>query len=264
MGIFNKQNTNKGKLFCFYYDMCCQNLTVFPGTSSEEIKSEIREILNIPKESKLEYLDENGNPIVISSALPDKIKIYIKIKKTFTEKYIEKKKAEPVKIIPNSIEWTWEESTSPKTHLRSNDNKTIYQRYNSCVAKAKGTLVIEFGEYYYTLLFEPLQCCVSAGICPINQNYGFGFDCIYEDFWRIWPDYDDPHIKFPGPVIEAGFYINMKSHIVVIYDNRKKKEVKRYMFNSSWTKVSPIVKFKHVVSITITSPAISGKPDFIK
>lgn len=68
-------NNNRGKTFYFYYDMSYQKLTVYPGTSSDEIKSTIREFLNIPNESKLEYLDENGDPIVISSALPNEIKI---------------------------------------------------------------------------------------------------------------------------------------------------------------------------------------------
>ena len=42
----------------------------------------------------------------------------------------------------------------------------------------------------------------------------------------------------------------------------KKKEIERRKFN--FTKVSPFVEFKHVVSVTITSQAIPGKPDFIK
>ena len=57
---------NQGKTFYFYYDMSCQNLIVYPGTPSEEIKNTIREILNIPEKSKLEYLDGDGNPIVIN------------------------------------------------------------------------------------------------------------------------------------------------------------------------------------------------------
>ena len=52
------------KIFNFYYDLCCQKLTVYSGTSADEIKSTIREILEIPEDKKLNFLDEDGNPIV--------------------------------------------------------------------------------------------------------------------------------------------------------------------------------------------------------
>ena len=51
------------------------------------------------------------------------------------------------------------------------------------------------------------------------------------DFWRLWPDYDDPHTTFPGPVIEAGFYINMDLKLLIIYDNKKNKEILRKNFS---------------------------------
>ena len=134
----NENEENQGKTFYFYYDMSCQNLVVYPGTPSEEIKNTIRDILNIPEKSKLEYLDGNGIPIVISSALPDQIRIYVKIKKSFTDKYIEENKKKEIKPLPNSIEWTWLESSSPSSHKRKNDDKTIYQQYNTCIAGARG------------------------------------------------------------------------------------------------------------------------------
>ena len=277
-------NQNIGKTFYFYYDMSCQNLVVYPGTPSNEIKNTIRELLNISNESKVEYLDENGNPVVISSALPDGVKIYVKIKKTFTEKFIEEQSKNKNQTKPESINWTWLESERPEYHKRKNKDKTIYQPVNECIAKTKGTLIIESGEIYFTLLFEPLQCCVYAGIYPIDEeeynNEGENEDKEEEDkvggiikqaneflaqldFWTLWTDYCNPHINFPGPVIDAGFYVNMDKKLLIIYDNKKNKEIHRKNFPSDWTKVCPIVNFKHVVSITISSNAIKGKPDFI-
>ena len=98
--------------------MSCQNLVVYPGTPSNEIKNTIRELLNISNESKVEYLDENGNPVVISSALPDGVKIYVKIKKTFTEKFIEEQSKNKNPIKQKSINWTWLESERPEYHNR--------------------------------------------------------------------------------------------------------------------------------------------------
>ena len=82
------------------------------------------------------------------------------------------------------------------------------------------------GEYYYTILFEPLQCCVFASICPSNYSisYPLSFTEIdWFDFWNLWPEYSNPHLNFPGPVIEAGFYVNMNSNLLIIYGNIKKK-----------------------------------------
>ena len=55
----------------------------------------------------------------------------------------------------------------------------------------------------------------------------------------------------------------MDKKLVVIYDAKLKKENKRFNFNNKWKKISPIVFFKHVVSITVSSDAVKGKPDFI-
>ena len=57
---------------------------------------------------------------------------------------------------PESINWTWLESERPKHHVRKNNDKTIYQPYNECMAKTKGTLIIESGEFI--LLFSLSHC----------------------------------------------------------------------------------------------------------
>ena len=272
MGGKQSKNNPQKKIFNFYYDLYCQKLTVYEGTPANEIIATLREILQIPSESKLEYLDEDGYPIVISSALPNEIKIHVKIKKTFTEKFIESQKNNSNNNNPNSIDWFWLESETPQTHKRKNNNKTIYQPCNENISRCKGSLIIDSGEWYYTLLFEPLQCCVFASVCNAEDENIYNYRGKDEDddnkidlvdFWRFWPDYDDPHVNFPGPVIEAGFYVNMDKKLVVIYDAKLKKENKRFNFNNKWKKISPIVFFKHVVSITVSSNAVKGKPNFI-
>lgn len=249
------------KVFNFYYDLCCQKLTVYPGTKAEEIKSTIREILEIPEETKINFLDEDGNPIVISSALPNNIKIYVQIKKTFTEKFIEQNNGN-FNNQENSIEWFWTEEKGEKTYERKNNNKTVTHISSSRSSYCKGDLIMTSGEFYYTIIFEPLQCCIFATICPSNIS---PFDEIdWLDFWTLWPDYPDPHENFPGPVIHAGFYINMNEKLMIIYDDKKKNEIKRVNFDKNWNSICPTIQFKHKVSITIGSNAIKGKPSFIK
>ena len=252
------------KIFNFYYDLCCQKLTVYSGTSSDEIKSTIREILEIPQDKQVRYLDEEGNPIVISSALPDQIKIYVEIKKTFTEKFIEENKAKnDNNNIPthDSIKWIWNKEDKDNFQYENlNEDKTV-KHVGSGMGFAKGTLIMETGEYYYTILFEPLQCCVFGSVCSIDINKGENVDWF--DFWRLWPDYPDPHENFPGPVINAGFYVNMNKKLLILYDHNKKKEIKRINFKEEWKKICPCVYFKHNVSITISSDALKVKPDFV-
>ena len=255
------------KIFNFYYDLCCQKLTVYSGTSAEEIKSTIREILEIPQDKQVRYLDEEGNPIVISSALPDQIKIYVEIKKTFTEKFLEENKAKndnnntTTTSTPNSIKWVWnKDDENDLEYKNSNEDKTV-KHCGDGMGFAKGTLIMEEGEYYYTILFEPLQCCVFGSVCDINTTNGQNVDWF--DFWTLWPDYPDPHVNFPGPVINAGFYVNMNKKLLIVYDHNNKKEIKRINFKEEWKNICPCVYFKHGVSITVSSDALKSKPDFV-
>ena len=248
------------KVLVFYYDMCSQQLAVYPGTPASDIKSALREILKIPDEDELEYLDDTGIPLVVSASMPDGTKIFVKKKKSFTDQFVESTPTKEEE--PEGMDWNWLPSSSPSSHPLKNDSKTVYQPRNECIAWCKGSLTMDSGEYYYKLLFDPLQCCVFASICASESTSSAGVNFL--DFWRLWPDYPDPHMTFPGPVIEAGFYVNMDKKLLVVYDARLKKEVTRANFSEEWKKVSPIVEFKHVVSVTITSKAFRGKPDFIK
>ena len=256
----------KKKVFNFYYDLTCQKLTVYSGTPANEIISTFRELLKIHSAKQLEYLDEEGYPIVVSSALPNEIKIYVKIKKTFTERFIESQnKNKDNKIADNSIEWFWLESDSPRICQRKNNNKTLYQPPYKSNVKCKGSLIISSGEYYYSIIFEPLSCCLSVSV----------FNAEDEEVYSNYRNDDDdrkiewitlrglPIDKIIGPFNNFGFYVNMDKKLVVIYDVSAEKEIKRFNFNKKWTKVSPIVSFKHEISITILSNAIPGKPDFI-
>ena len=204
----------------------------------------------------MRFLDEEGNPIVISSALPDQIKIYVEIKKTFTEKFLEENK-EKNENNPNLIKWVWNKGLEYENLI---ENKTV-KHMGGGMGFAKGTLIMEQGEYYYTILFEPLQCCVFGSVCSIDIEKDE--DVNWFDFWRLWPDYPDPHENFPGPVIKAGFYVNMNKKLLIVYDHNKKKEIKRLNFKEEWKKICPCVYFKHRVYITVSSDATTLKPNFV-
>ncbi len=258
------------KVFNIYYNMCCQRIVVYSGVPQSEIFNTIYELLSIPKESKINILDEDGIPVVLSSYLPSYINLYVQIQKTFTDKLFEGLQLQTnvtqaitlqVKSAEEKYDWIWNEP-SASSHKLKNNNKTVYQPQNETMSSCKGSLIMTTGEFFYSLLIEPLQCCVYASVYPINDEVEYeNFE--FCDFWNLWTDYPDPHSTFPGPVIEAGFYVNMNQNLVIICDNKKNKELKRFNIKSTWKSVSPVVYFKHVVSVTIISEAVRTKPDWI-
>ena len=41
-----------------------------------------------------------------------------------------------------------------------------------------------------------------------------------QEFWRLWEKLgEDPHNKFPGPTVVAGFYLDMEKKILRITDH---------------------------------------------
>ena len=173
------------KVFNFYYDLCCQKLTVYSGTSSDEIKSTIREILEIPQDKQVRFLDEEGNPIVISSALPDQIKIYVEIKKTFTEKFLEEDK-EKNENNPNLIKWAWNKGLEYENLI---ENKTV-KHMGGGMGFAKGTLIMEQGEaniiiLYYLKLYSVAFLAVYALLISKKMKMSIGL--ISGDYGRITP-----------------------------------------------------------------------------
>ena len=59
-------------------------------------------------------------------------------------------------------------------------------------------------------------------------------------FDNIWKDtYNDK-----GPV-HAGFYVNCDKKLLVIVDHKLKIEKLRIHYNNEWTKIAPVVQFKH-------------------
>ena len=169
------------KVFNFYYDLCCQKLTVYSGTSSDEIKSTIREILEIPQDKQVRFLDEEGNPIVISSALPDQIKIYVEIKKTFTEKFLEENQ-EKNENNQNLIKWVWNKGLE---YENLNENKTV-KHMGGGMGFAKGTLIINKVNIiilYYLNLYSVAFLAVYALLISKKMKMSIGL--ISGDYGRI-------------------------------------------------------------------------------
>ena len=94
----------------------------------------------------------------------------MKIYKTFTEKFIEEQSKNKKLTKSDLINWTWLERENLKKHLGKNNDKTKYQPYNKYISNSRRTLIIVSSEIYFTLFIEPFQCCILAGICPIDED----------------------------------------------------------------------------------------------
>ena len=65
------------KSFTFYYKTAQQTLSLAAGTSQQEIIETLRTVFGIPANKKLLFLGGEGNPIILSSALPSGIKLTV-------------------------------------------------------------------------------------------------------------------------------------------------------------------------------------------
>jgi len=127
-----------------------------------------------------------------------------------------------------------------------------------------GTVKFTDGEKYWTLLIEPLQCCVEAGVLSSNKKNWSKLLGNDTGFWNLFEkEGHDPHGKFPGPTIEAGFYLNMKENprTLTVTDHKTEKVLTRVEI--PWTEVYPAVYFKHEVSISISGTDLAI-PDWVK
>jgi len=137
------------KTFLLYYDMCCQKVIIYTGTPRKEIIEVIYELFRIDQKQKINILDEEGVPVVLSSYLPNNVKLYIQIQKTFTEIFIENQNLDinnNCAEIPNSdnIAWVWN-VPSRNSHKITNNGKTVSQAKNETQASCRGSLKIEEG-----------------------------------------------------------------------------------------------------------------------
>ena len=231
------------RVWTIYRDDIEQRVAVYTGTSYDEIIILIKQLFKINENQNLLFLDEDGIPIVISSAIPNNTKIYLQIHQSVTEKFFN----ENQQIV--LVNWTWLEPGND-SHKRKNNNMTIFQPVNRNQSYCYGSLVIEKGTHYFTLLFEPLMCCVFAGVHRAGENLRNLSSSFLTDI--NLPSLFENKIKSSlKSAIYIGFLVDMNKKILVITSHQDKEIKKSFKIPNEWEKVSPLVYFKHEVSITI-------------
>lgn len=119
-----------------------------------------------------------------------------------------------------------------------------------------GDIVIKTGKFYFTLLVDPLFCCVEAGA---YNAYESSVKSMY--VFSIKPIFCDAGFGIGKKSFELGVLIDMDRKRVVVADHREKKIGKVVKFDHS--AMSPCVHFKHEVSITISQSELPV-PDWLK
>jgi len=219
-----------------------QKLSVYPGTPQSEIISSILTILHL---ETAQFLYSEGSPLVLSSYMPTGTQIFVSVPKAV--------------VLPKQVNWKWHTPINPQTdedsttHFLKDSDLTVYQPSNESSCGTYGTVKFSSGEKYWTLRIDPLQCCVEAGVLAANKSNWSKLLGEKTCFWTLFEkEGHDPHGTFPGPTIEAGFYLNMidTPHTLTVTDHETKKVLARV--NIPYSEVYPAVFFKHVVSISIT------------
>lgn len=254
----------KWKLFYSGFE---QNITVYPGTSRDDIMANLRQVLRLAADADVLLLDQDGDPVAVSAAIPSGTKLHVELRQTPEERAASRVQGassasiagQPAADESSRLTFTWDPATntSSRTHPLSNGNCTISQPTNESCAGVLGSKVFVNGWHYWTLLFDPLQCCVYGGVVPVGGNPA-ALCQDFEPFWRLFEKIGhDPHGTFPGPTVEVGFLLDLTTtpRKLTVVDHATMRAVGG--FSLPWAGgVQPAVHFKHEVSVTITGSAL--------
>ena len=245
-------STDEGKkTISVYYKSFEQKIAFYKSTPQSSIEKMIKRLLKIDPNEDILYLDDEGIPLVFDlEAIPNGCKVYVQV---------EGEKQKLAIMNSKAVEWKWL-PPSNTTHKLKNNDKTVYQPVNESMSWCLGDLIMEKGEYYYTLLFDPLMCCVYAGIEAPGFIMGDSEFIQSIDFSNRFLESIGKKGQYPGPQVTAGFYINMRTKTLIITNHESRNVI--WKGNFTWNKVSPAVQFKHEVSITITSSS-NQKPEWL-
>ena len=248
------ETTTQKNIWSIYYDDTEQKVGIYHGTNIAEILAGIRLIFDLSDKQELLFLDEDGVPIILSSAIPTQTKLYMQKKQSITDKVIEQAANNPEPVLA-TVAWYWLEP-SHTSHKRRNDNLTVYQPDNQTQSHCFGSLVITSGKHYYTILIEALQCCVHAGI-EASEKVGVNHlssEFVNEINLKELVGESKGFGLTSKPAYELGFLVDMDQKELTVTDHREKKVLVKKTF--PWLSVRPLVYFKHVVSMTITNMSL--------
>ena len=242
---------NPKRCYTFYYKITAQDLVVYVGTLQADILSTLYTILDIEPKTKLMFLDDQGLPMVLSSMMPDKTKIFIKDNEATTIKT-----ADPIVLSP----WVWDRKQSKGVDFVDEKTFSTLDVHPSWVY---GSLKFDKGIHYWSLKISHIFCCHDLGITKEESN-----DClVFHKTLTIGLPEKFPN-KDSGPMSTGCSTLEMKDHIIGCYLDMDKKvffifnETEKVLYTKAKITFQNAIPFyasrKHDVVITLVNSGCSA------
>eukprot|EP01012_Entosiphon_sulcatum_P011475 TRINITY_DN16986_c0_g1_i1.p1 TRINITY_DN16986_c0_g1~~TRINITY_DN16986_c0_g1_i1.p1 ORF type:complete len:418 (+),score=107.93 TRINITY_DN16986_c0_g1_i1:36-1256(+) len=223
-------------------------IKVFVGTPVEEILQTVLREAGMEGNRKVRFIDAEGFSVVLSSHLPDGTRLYMQILDDLPN-------PEPV-----ALGWAWDlSSRSCRKHTVTGDGKTLGQNGNYGFGGIRSTQIFTEGLHYWTILFNPLQCCVAGGVVAPDEIVGLGGGSENPFL---------PTFAFSGALLgsfeseggnseptECGFLLNMDDGTLRVYNLTKGETRCRLFLDCLPSAVYAAVVLKHITTSTITGSA---------
>lgn len=190
------------KTFTFYYKSASQTLSLATGSTQAEIIETLRIIFGVPADKKLLFLGEDGNLVILSSALPSGMKLTM-LDEDYQISQIQGPKAEG--------KWKWKKGGRGALV----DDYTIKTDSEGKVT-AYGDIKMTKGKHWWRIKIKLVFCC---------QDFGITKSSIKEGFWKSKPEEYHETIGFPdtfpgetsGPGSTGCSYLKWENHIFLFY-----------------------------------------------
>jgi len=229
-----------------YFKHSTQRLGVYRNTPQKDIISSIKDVLELENNKKLYFLDEEGTPIVITSFLPNDIKIFVQNDDKITLGSHENE----------SNEWKWSTSLSNPKFINNNFFKTHDTERTIVYGDTKFTK----GIHYWTIKISQIMCCHDFGITkselPKNFDVSYHTPCnTVIGLPGLLPG------EGGGPSNTGCSNLNLKNVIIGFYldmDRRQfmiMNEIKRKVYVKEKVDFCPVIPFytsrKHCIEVEL-------------
>ena len=206
------------KIFTFFYKTTAQDIVVYTGTLQSDIIATLYTLLKIDTKKTLYFLDEQGLPMVLSSMIPNRTKIFVKEEDPL------------VASIPLTIQfelkpWVWDQPNSNATFI---DEKT-FKTFDMEKCSVYGKIKFSQGKHYWSIKISHIFCCHDMGITKEKVPEGEYANC-QESPNRVGLPGTFPN-KNSGPHSTGCSNLNMKDHVIGCYLDMDQKHF--FMFNET-------------------------------
>jgi len=143
------------KLLVLHANQTEYRLKVFEGTPAQELDAAIRQHLEFPAEGRLAFTDEDGDPVVLSSAFPDGTHLHVAMWQ------------EPQVTPARTEDWrVWDSASAG--HISA--DKRTWQISSESQGCAFSPALPTSGRHTVVLELSNTFCCTAIGVVPASKS----------------------------------------------------------------------------------------------